>query len=412
MTALPLPSLSLPRRPGAAFVAGYVALYVALDWVSFIDPLGPLGITPWNPPPGLSLFLLLRYGLAMTPWLFVAAFLAEVLVRGVPAPWPVIVAACALLAGGYALVAALLRGRLRFHGEFTTLRDVTVFTAVAATATLVIGLAYIALFVGAGVIAPDAYVRSVAQFWIGDLIGVVVTTPLLLVATRARAPAYRAAPREGTPAGGAASSPRCTSCSGPASGQELKLFYVLFLPLTWIAMRRGLAGTTAATLLVQIGLIAALLFGGHAARRGARLPVPDAGAGAHRALSRRVGGRAARRRGETARQAGRTRPEPARGGRERARVHARARTQPAAVGDRHLHAFRADPARTRRPRRRIAGDDAQGRRGGEPGRHGDAPAARVRADGIGPPGAAASRPRCWRTPRPPRCRARSSITCC
>ena len=118
---------------------GYVVLYVALDWISFIDPLGPLGITPWNPPPGLSLFLLLRYGLAMAPWLFVAAFLAEVLVRGVPAPWPVIVAACALLAGGYALVAALLRGRLRFHGEFATLRDVTVFTAVAAVAaTLVI----------------------------------------------------------------------------------------------------------------------------------------------------------------------------------------------------------------------------------------------------------------------------------
>jgi signal transduction histidine kinase len=263
MNALPLPPLSLPRRPGAAFVAGYVALYVALDWVSFIDPLGPLGITPWNPPPGLSLFLLLRYGLAMTPWLFVAAFLAEVLVRGVPAPWPVIVAACALLAAGYALVAALLRGRLRFHGEFTTLRDVTVFTAVAATATLVIGLAYIALFVGAGVIAPDAYVRSVAQFWIGDLIGVVVTTPLLLVATRAPAPAYRAAPREGI-LQAASVVAALYLVFGSGVGQELKLFYVLFLPLTWIAMRHGLAGTTAATLLVQIGLIAALLFGGHA----------------------------------------------------------------------------------------------------------------------------------------------------
>ena len=39
---------------------------------------------------GLSLFLLLRFGLRMTPWLFVAALAAEVLVRGVPAPWPVI----------------------------------------------------------------------------------------------------------------------------------------------------------------------------------------------------------------------------------------------------------------------------------------------------------------------------------
>ena len=50
---------------------------------------------------------------------------------------------------------------------------------------------------------------------------------------------------------------------GSGLGDELKLFYVLFLPLVWIAMRRGVAGTTAATLLIQIGLIAALLFGGH-----------------------------------------------------------------------------------------------------------------------------------------------------
>jgi len=262
MTALQLPSLSLPRRPGAAFIAGYIALYVALDWVSFIDPLGPLGITPWNPPPGLSLFLLLRYGLAMTPWLFVAAFLVEVLVRGVPAPWPVIVAACALLAGGYALVAALLRGRLRFHGEFTTLRDVTVFTAAVVIATLGIALAYIALFAAAGVIAAETYVRSVAQFWIGDLIGIIVVTPLLLVATRMRGRVHGFAPGEALLQGiSVVAALFLVFVSGV--GQQLKLFYVLFLPLTWIAMRRGLAGTTAATLLVQIGLIAALLFGGH-----------------------------------------------------------------------------------------------------------------------------------------------------
>ncbi len=46
-------------------------------------------------------------------------------------------------------------------------------------------------------------------------------------------------------------------------GAELKLFYVLFIPLIWIAMRRGVAGTTWSILLVQLGLIAALNFGGH-----------------------------------------------------------------------------------------------------------------------------------------------------
>jgi len=264
MTALQLPSLSLPRKPGMAFVAGYVALYVALDRVSFIDPLGPLGITPWTPPTGLSLFLLLRYGPAMAPWFFVAAFLTEVLVHGVPAPWPVIVAACLLLAGGYTLAATLLRGRLQFRGEFTTLRDVTIFTAVVVVATLVIALAYIALFTAAGVVVPDAFVRGVAQFWIGDLIGVVVVTPLLLVATRASGGFDRFAWGEALLQGGSVVAALfLVFVSGV--GHEHKLFYVLFLPLTWIAMRRGLAGTTAATMLVQIGLIVALLSGGHPA---------------------------------------------------------------------------------------------------------------------------------------------------
>ena len=66
-------------------VAGYVAAYVALDWVSYIHPLGPFAITPWNPPPGLSLAVLLVYGLRLAPALFVAGLAAELIVRGWPA---------------------------------------------------------------------------------------------------------------------------------------------------------------------------------------------------------------------------------------------------------------------------------------------------------------------------------------
>jgi signal transduction histidine kinase len=250
----------LPR--GAPLIALYILLYVALEWVSYIDPLGPLGITPWNPPPGLSLFLLLRFGLRMTPWLFVATFCAEMLVRDVPAPWPVIVAACALLTVGYASMAALLRGPLRFNDELATLRDATVFSGAIAATTLILAVVYIGLFVAAGVIAPAAFVHSIAQFWIGDLIGIIVTTPVLLAATRTRAAASHVRWWE-TVLQIASILGALWIVFGSGMGEELKLFYVLFLPLVWIAMRRGVGGTTAAALLVQIGLIAALLFGGH-----------------------------------------------------------------------------------------------------------------------------------------------------
>jgi len=39
----------------------YVAGYVALDRISFIEPYASFGITPWNPNTGLSLVLVVRW---------------------------------------------------------------------------------------------------------------------------------------------------------------------------------------------------------------------------------------------------------------------------------------------------------------------------------------------------------------
>lgn len=46
----------------------YLAAYVALDWVSFIEPYTPIGITPWNPNTGLSFVLILVFGEQMIPF--------------------------------------------------------------------------------------------------------------------------------------------------------------------------------------------------------------------------------------------------------------------------------------------------------------------------------------------------------
>ena len=62
----------------------YLIGYIALDWVSFIDPFAPFGITPWNPPPGLSFVLVLLFGQRALPLLFVAPVLADLMVRHLP----------------------------------------------------------------------------------------------------------------------------------------------------------------------------------------------------------------------------------------------------------------------------------------------------------------------------------------
>ena len=51
-----------PVRNYLIVAATYAGLYIALDWISFIHVLPEVGFTLWNPPPALSLALLLTRG--------------------------------------------------------------------------------------------------------------------------------------------------------------------------------------------------------------------------------------------------------------------------------------------------------------------------------------------------------------
>jgi two-component system sensor kinase FixL len=257
--------LSLPRSRGGYgwIIAGYLAAYVALDWVSYIYPVAPpLAITPWNPPPGLSLALLLRYGTRNGPWLFVAALAAEILVRGTEMPIVVLLLSCALPAAVYTSAVVLLRGPLKFNPEFTTLRDATVFCGTVALATALLAFAFVSLFYADGLLPEGVFAKSVAQYWIGDLIGIVVTTPLVLVFTRGPLLRFRVPDAETVAQAGAVLL-SLWIVFGSGWVDELKLFYLLFLPVIWIAMRHGVEGTTLATMTIQIGLIVAMRLGGY-----------------------------------------------------------------------------------------------------------------------------------------------------
>jgi signal transduction histidine kinase len=250
--------------PSAAVVVGYLLAYVALDWVSYIDPVGAFAITPWNPPPGLSLAFLLRYGLRQGGWLFVAALAADVVVRGAPAPLPVLIAASLLLAVGYTALAALLTRVLRVRADLVSLRDTAVFVVACAIACGVIAFAFVSLFAGTGLLPVQEFGSGVVQFWIGDLIGIVVTTPALLVATRTRErPSFT--PTAATLVEALSIVLALWIVFGARFGDEPKLFYVLFLPVIWIAMRHGIEGSVLGALAVQLGLIAAIVV----TRRGA-----------------------------------------------------------------------------------------------------------------------------------------------
>ena len=58
--------------------AVFVPCYIALDWASYVYPLGPFNITPWNPQPALAIVWLLLGGLHYLPAVLVTIFIADI----------------------------------------------------------------------------------------------------------------------------------------------------------------------------------------------------------------------------------------------------------------------------------------------------------------------------------------------
>ncbi len=254
----------MPAKRTAVIAAGYVLAYVALDWGSALDPLGPLAITPWSPPPGLSLALLLAAGLRFAPALFVAALAAEVVVRGLPAGLAAATASSLVLAAGYTAAAWLLLRPLRVDRRLATLRDVAWFVAVVVVATLVVATGYVAVYTAAGKIAAVDAVGSVLQFWLGDAIGILVTTPVVLFVFRPRDAARRPPWSWETAVQGLALFAALWVAFRVVPEEAARFFYVLFLPLIWISVRHGVPGAAAALLAIQLGIVAAVWVEGYA----------------------------------------------------------------------------------------------------------------------------------------------------
>lgn len=248
-------------------LAGYLVLYVLLDRVSYIHPVLSLAITPWNPQAGLSLAFLLLYGVRYWPAPFLAALAAEVLVRGIHAPIPYLVASSATLAGCYVGMAALLAGPLQFNPRFRRLRDLSWFMVTVFPGTLLAAISYVAIYTFADQAAIGEFFPNVLRLWVGDVIGVMVVTPFLTlhVPRLARHEPVRQPPVAETVAQALSIMIVLWIIFGVELTDEFKFFYLLFLPLIWIAMGRGIQGASLASLAIQVGLIVAVEWSGHKA---------------------------------------------------------------------------------------------------------------------------------------------------
>ena len=252
-----------------AAAAGFVFAYLALEWISFIHEYKGLPVTPWNPGLGLALALMIlrgpHYGLA----LFAGIIIAEIIILRSTLEWSVILGIAAIISSGYAFVAAVARQHLRLDVDLTHLRDVLVLLAAGIVGAVLITLLLTLFLLAIGQLDVGDIVSASLPFLVGDIIGIAVTTPLLLrIAKRWRERTLRQLlpPLPEVASLGVVIIIALWVIAGTESMDGFKLFYLLFLPVVVAAVRRGLDGACLSLAVTQLGLVGLLHQHGYEAK--------------------------------------------------------------------------------------------------------------------------------------------------
>lgn len=239
--------------PFAVVGLAYLIGYVLLCWLSFVGPETRLGISPWNLSAGLGFVLVPLTGRRAIPLLFLGPLLTAFLQVQPPLPFVAVVLSAALGGGCYsAALLVLLRPVLRFDPSLPSIRDLMLLGFAAALGAAAMAVTMMAVRLAAGVMPPAEFGTAAIRYWVGEMIGIMVIAPFSLIALTNRR-ALRLS-LEGL-LQIAAIVAALALVFGYAEEQEFQLFYVLFLPIIWMAVRTGSEGATIGILVTQVGLI-------------------------------------------------------------------------------------------------------------------------------------------------------------
>jgi two-component system, LuxR family, sensor kinase FixL len=247
-------------------ITGFVIAYLVLEWISFIHEYKGLPLTPWNPGLGLAFACLIligpHYGIA----LFVGIIVAEIVVLQSNLEWTVIVGIAAIIASGYALVATVIRDQFRLDVGLTHLRDVIILLAAGLVGATGVTLLLVAVLLAVGELSFADIVSAAPTLIVGDVLGIAVTTPLLLRFARQWREQAHYLPMARIPEVALFVAVLIVALwliARTESADGYRLFYLFFLPVVFIAVRHGLDGACLALAATQFGLVGLLRHHGY-----------------------------------------------------------------------------------------------------------------------------------------------------
>ena len=235
---------------GIAFVPAYLALNVMTSRYQFHS----LGITLWSPDDGLTVWLLLQ-GVEFFPFVLIGAVLADLLISHVHHSIYIAFIAEIGLSLGYVALAVALRDVFKFSLRRTDLADILAMLLAVPAAAILNSLIYCGILYLAGSLPGDQFATAMRHFWIGDTVGIIAVLPAATAAyailSRTRW-AWRTKDTLDWSIFVVSSAAAIAIIHETSSAYAYHLFYLLFSPIIWIAMRTGYVGSALALLVIQI----------------------------------------------------------------------------------------------------------------------------------------------------------------
>ncbi|HEX2465114.1 MAG TPA: MASE1 domain-containing protein, partial [Thermoanaerobaculia bacterium] len=246
-------------------VAGLAVIYVVTGRISLAFASLHQSASPVWPPSGIALAAVILYGARVWPAIFVGAFLVNVLTIDSALASIGIAAGNTLeaLVGGW-LVARFARGSEAFETASTVLRFVFFGGLVAPIVSATFGVASLGL---GGLVEWERFGPIWLTWWIGNMVGVILVAPILLIWSGARPRDRRDLAMLGETAAAVAvvTLVALLVFGGvlPPPFDRYPSFFICFPPLLWPVFRLGRPGTVAA-----LGALAGVALAGTVAGHG------------------------------------------------------------------------------------------------------------------------------------------------
>jgi len=156
-------------------------VFVCVDWLSFIHPMGQLNITPWNPPAAVQVLFLTWAGLMWAPWVFFTIGFADWLIRDSVIFSSSVLIGNAILIGCYSSISYALIKLTKGVPRLQNRVEVFKLSLVSVIGAAITSILYVGFQTLISKLVKEDFVEASYRFFVGDLLGLVVVLPLSLL---------------------------------------------------------------------------------------------------------------------------------------------------------------------------------------------------------------------------------------